>query len=108
MESSLEPPLRTNHPRHGAQRCLRWTRSPRHKLATIRGATPPVKNTLSHANKTRDSDMMEALFCKTMSYLQSKSPQDLGVRYQGLPRRFTKTISAVDSSTIALVANTLD
>ncbi|HBE23189.1 MAG TPA: hypothetical protein DDW21_07050 [Verrucomicrobiales bacterium] len=32
------------------------------KLATIRGATPPVKNTLSHANKTRDSDMMEALF----------------------------------------------
>jgi hypothetical protein len=78
------------------------------KLATIRGATPPVKNTLSHANKTRDSDMMEALFCKTMSYLQSKSPQDLGVRYQGLPRRFTKTISAVDSSTIALAANTLD
>ena len=32
------------------------------KLATIRGATPPVKNTLSQANKTRDSDMMEALF----------------------------------------------
>jgi hypothetical protein len=78
------------------------------KLATIRGATPPAKNTLSHANKTRDSDMMEALFWKTLSHLQSTSPQGLGVRYQGLPRRFTKTISAVDSSTIALVANSLD
>ena len=32
------------------------------KLSAIRGATPPARNTLSHANKTRDSDFMEELF----------------------------------------------
>ncbi len=78
------------------------------KLATIRGATPPAKNTLSHANKTRDSDMMEELFWETLKHLQATTAQGFGIRYQGLPRRFTKTVSAVDSSTIALVANAMN
>jgi hypothetical protein len=32
------------------------------KVFAIRGATPPSRNGFSHANKTRDADMMEALF----------------------------------------------
>ena len=31
------------------------------KLRTIRGATPPKRNTFSHANRTRDAQMAEAL-----------------------------------------------
>ena len=32
------------------------------KLGAIRGAVPPSRNTLSHANKHRNSDMMEERF----------------------------------------------
>ncbi len=32
------------------------------KLGAIRGAVAPSRNTLSHANKHRNSDMMEELF----------------------------------------------
>jgi hypothetical protein len=75
-------------------------------LSTIRGATPPSRNGLSHANKVRNSAMMEALFWQTLAHLQSLSPAfGLGNRYKGLPRRFKRAIHAVDSSTIALVAN---
>jgi hypothetical protein len=42
------------------------------KLFAIRGATPPSRNGLSHANKTREADMMEALFWKMLTHLQSK------------------------------------
>ena len=49
--------------------------------------------------------MMEELFWKTLSHLESLVPGGFGLRYKGLPRRFKKTIYAVDSSTIALVAN---
>lgn len=76
------------------------------KLATIRGATPPSRNGLSHANKTRSSAMMEDLFWETLRHLQSVSPSfGWGNRYKGIPRRFTRAIHAIDSSTISLVAN---
>jgi hypothetical protein len=74
------------------------------RLATIRGATPPAKNTLSHANKTRDSDMMEELFWEVLKHFQN-STAHFGQRYKGLPKRFKKAVSAIDSSTIALIAN---
>ena len=74
------------------------------KLATIRGATAPARNTLSHANKVRESDMMESLFWEVLKHLQSTCP-GFGMKYKGLPRRFKKSIHAIDSSTIALVAN---
>jgi hypothetical protein len=77
------------------------------KLATIRGATAPAKNTLSHANRTRDSDMMEELFWEVLKHLQNTT-QHFGCRYKGLPRRFKKTISAIDSTTIALLANSMN
>ena len=44
------------------------------KLRAIRGAVAPSRNTLSHANRERDSDMMEALFWKVLGHLQELSP----------------------------------
>lgn len=81
----------------------------RGKLAAIRGATPPSRNGLSHANRSRNSDLAEALFWKVLSHLQRLDPSFVtGGRYKGLPRRFTRAIHAVDSSTIQLVANCMD
>ena len=45
------------------------------KLFAIRGATPPSRNGLSNANKTRDADMMEALFWKMLTHLQHQFSQ---------------------------------
>ena len=79
------------------------------KLFTIRGAGVPSRNALSHANKTRNADMMEALFWKMLKYLQNRFPGfGPAGRYKGLPRRFKKVVHSVDSSTIALVANCMD
>jgi len=79
------------------------------KLGSIRGATAPSRNGLSHANRTRNSDMMEALFWNVLGHLQSLDPSFVtGGRYKGLPKRFTRAIHAADSSTIQLVANCMD
>ena len=43
-------------------------------LFTIRSATPPRRNTLSHANRTRNADMAEALFWETLGHLLSIEP----------------------------------
>ena len=77
-------------------------------LGSLRGAVAPTRNTLSHANKTRDSKMMEALFWQTMRHLDGLTPGGFGIRYKGLPKRFRKAVHAVDSSTIALVANCMN
>lgn len=74
-------------------------------LGSVRNAIAPRRNTLSHANKTRNSDMMEELFWKVLKHLENRAPGGFGLRYKGLPRRFKKAIHAVDSTTIALVAN---
>jgi len=73
-------------------------------LGSVRGATAPARNTLSHANKTRESDFMEDLFWKTLRHLENQLP-GFGLRYKGIPRRFKRAIHAIDSSTITLVAN---
>lgn len=79
------------------------------KLFAVRGATPPSRNGLSHANKSRDADMMEALFWRMLEHLQNQFPGfGPSGRYKGLPRRFKKTVYSIDSSTIALVANCMD
>jgi len=79
------------------------------KLGAIRGAVAPSRNTLSHANKHRNSDMMEELFWSVLGHLQSLNPGfGPSGRYSGLPRRFKRAIHAVDSTTIALVANCMD
>lgn len=77
------------------------------KLASIRGAVAPARNTLSHANRCRDSDMMEELFWETLAHLQGGAGR-FGRPYSGLPARFKRAVHSVDSTTIALVANCMD
>ncbi len=78
-------------------------------LTTIRGATPPSRNGLSHANRIRDPNMAQALFWDVLSHIQNNHPDfGRGHKYSGLPRRFKRTIYAVDSTTIQLVANCID
>ncbi len=78
-------------------------------LTTIRGATPPSRNGLSHANRVRDPNMAQALFWDVLSHIQNKHPDfGFGHKYSGLPRRFKRTVYAVDSTTIQLVANCID
>jgi hypothetical protein len=78
-------------------------------LATIRGATPPSRNNLSHANKIRDCAMAEALYWETMAHLMRQTPDFAkGKVRRGFLRRFRKTIHALDSTTIQLVANCMD
>jgi hypothetical protein len=78
-------------------------------LATIRGASPPSRNGFSHANCVRDPNMAQALFWDVLSHIQDQHP-DFGKhhKYSGLPRRFKRTIYAIDSTTIQLVANCID
>jgi hypothetical protein len=78
-------------------------------LTTIRGATPPSRNGLSHANRVRDPNMAQALFWDVLSHIESKHPNfGRNHKYSGLPRRFKRTIYAIDSTTIQLVANCID
>lgn len=79
------------------------------KLLAIRHATAPSRNGLSHANKKRNSDMMEALFWQSLEHLQSIQPKfGFYGKYSGLPKRFKRAIYAIDSTTIHLVANCMD
>jgi hypothetical protein len=78
-------------------------------LATLRGATPPSRNGLSHANKVRDAGMAEELFWLTLSDIQRDYPKfGMGRDYCGFPRRFKRIINVIDSTTIKLVANCMD
>ncbi len=78
-------------------------------LRTLRGATPPSRNGLSHANRTRNADMAEELFWSTLTHLQAQAPGfGMGRKYVGFPRRFRRVINVVDSTTIKLVANCMD
>jgi hypothetical protein len=78
------------------------------KLSRIRGATPPSKNALSHANRERDGAMAERLFWETLNHLMSLCPRFGDRKFKGMPRRFKRAVHAVDSSTIQLVANCID
>ena len=80
----------------------------RSALSAIRGATPPSRNGLSHANKTRNSKMAEELFWKMLDHLQSLRPGFGGGSFRKMPRRFKATVYAMDSTTIRLFANCMD
>lgn len=76
------------------------------KVWRIREATPPRRNTFSHANAHRDSAMAEALYWKMRGVCSGLSEKFvLGGRREGFLRRLKKPIFAMDSTTIALVAN---
>lgn len=78
----------------------------RYALATIRGAMPPSRNNLSHANKIRSSEMAKDLYWEMMDHLMQQTPRFAKGKFRnGHLRRFRKTIHAVDSTTIQLVAN---
>jgi len=78
------------------------------KLFSIRGATPPARNTLSYANKVRSAQMAEDLFWSTLDHLMTVAPSFGGKTYRGFPRRFKRMIHVVDSSTIQLIASCMD
>ena len=83
-------------------------RANRSAVAAIRGATPPSRNGLSHANKTRSSKVAEDLFWKMLHHLQSIQPSFGGGAFRKMPRRFKSTVYAMDSTTIRLFANCMD
>jgi hypothetical protein len=78
-------------------------------LSALRGATPPSRNNLSHANHRRDAAMAEKLFWQVLDHLRSLAP---GWGPVGSTRRFAfrfkRVIHLVDATTISLVANCLD
>lgn len=85
-----------------------WLRLKREALARF-GVTPPSRNALSHANKTRDAEFMEKLFWSVLGNLQHVCPSfATGRRGKGLLRRFKVRIHAVDSTVMQLVANCMD
>ncbi|MCB1098243.1 MAG: DUF4372 domain-containing protein [Verrucomicrobiae bacterium] len=45
----------------------------RGELSSVRGATPPSPNTLSHANRTGNADMAQTLFWKVLAHLQAQA-----------------------------------
>lgn len=79
---------------------LRLHRGP---LSAVRGATAPSPNALSHANKVRDAQLAQTLFWQVLEHLQRICPGFAGGRRR-LPR-FKRSLHAVDSTVIKLVAN---
>jgi hypothetical protein len=77
-------------------------------LAAIRGAEPPSRNGLSHANRRRDPKMAVALFWAVLEHLETLRPGFGGVKFGRMPRRFKRAVYAVDSTTIKLFANCMD
>ncbi len=77
-------------------------------LRAMRGATAPARNTLSHANRTRDCAMAEQLFWQVLGHLQSSFPRFAQGSVRGLAWRFRRTIHVVDATVIQLVASCLD
>jgi len=79
------------------------------QLVTLRAATPPSRNNLSHANKERDAILAEKVFWSVLGHLQTIQPGFAkGNRGKGVARRFRRAIHVVDSTTIQLVASCMD
>lgn len=78
-------------------------------LSSLRGATPPSRNNLSHANKVRPAEMAEKLFWAVFEHLGNLSPRFVsGKAGKRFARRFKRTIHVVDSTTIQLIASCMD
>ena len=78
-------------------------------LSSLRGAKPPSRNNLSHANKVRPAEMAEQLFWAVFKHLGDLSPRFVsGPGRQRFARKFKRTIHLVDSTTIPLIASCLD
>ncbi len=78
-------------------------------LSSIRGAGPPSRNNLSHANKVRSAEMAEKVFWQVYEHLGNISPRFVcGKAGKRFARRFKRTIHLVDSTTIPLIASCMD
>lgn len=77
-------------------------------LAGVRGAVPPSRNGLSHANKVRPAEMAEKLFWAVLDHLGGLSPEFIRGKARGRAHRFKMPIHVVDTSVIELVANAMD
>jgi Transposase DDE domain/Domain of unknown function (DUF4372) len=78
-------------------------------LSSIRGATPPSRNNLSHADKVRPAEMAEKLFWAVLEHLGRLSPEFVsGKAGKRFARKFKRTIHLVDSTTIPLIASCMD
>jgi len=78
-------------------------------LSSLRGATPPTRNNLSHANRVRSAEMAEKLFWAVFEHLGKLSPRFLsGKAGKRFARRFKRTVHLVDSTTIPLIASCMD
>jgi len=76
-------------------------------LFAMRKATPPARNTLSHANKERDCGLAEKLFWQMLAHLQAQHAGFARGGKKTLTRRFRRAIHVIDATTIQLVANCL-
>lgn len=80
-------------------------------LNSIRNATPPQRNTLSNANRRRSSAIPKALFYAVLRHFQTVHPGFFarGKRcYFRFPRKLRRTVLAVDSTTIELIAKCIN
>ena len=77
-------------------------------LRALRGATAPSRNALSHANKTRDCGMAEALFWEVLGHLQRSFPAFHQGANPRLARRFRRSIQIIDATVIELIASCVD
>lgn len=77
-------------------------------LQAIRGAVPPSRNGLSHANKERPAEMAEQLFWGVLEHLGQLTPEFIRGKTRGRAHRFKAPIHIVDTTVIELVANALD
>jgi len=74
-----------------------------------RGATPPARNTLSNANRTRDPAMAEALYWRTLGHLQEVCPSFTQYgKHSGFIHRLKRDIFAIDSTTLQLTLSSID
>lgn len=77
-------------------------------LSTIRGATAPSRNGLSHANRERPAEMAERVFWRQRDHLIKQSPGFGTGQRRGPAFRFKLPIHVIDSTTLELVANCMD
>jgi len=78
-------------------------------LSSIRGATRPSRNNLSHANKVRPAQMAEKVFWAVFEHLEKRSPKFVsGKAGKRFARKFKRAIHLVDSTTIPLIASCMD
>jgi len=77
-------------------------------LRAIRGATPPSRNALSHANRERNWQLAERLFWEVHRHLHTQFPRFAQGQQPQFAWRFRRPIHLVDATVIPLVVNCLD